>query len=419
MARTKTNQRTASDVPIDATGGRTPPSTIAYVVLGVSIIAAIWAAAMLTTAGKTGYVYFFTYCLYYMGVVCLVSLSITIMLGLVATDRLVLSIRQRVLLQSAHRTTGIIAVSALFVHVWTKVAMNLVGVVDVFIPFLLPYNGFFIGLGSVSAYVMVLVMWTGLARARFIGKGKPWMWRGIHAISYLMWPLALLHGLNADRPAATWVIVSYVVCVLGVLVGLAVRLSVSLNRRKDFASQAGTGTGKIQPVGKLVPTTTPSKGRGKSRRAEPVAPAAVEAWTPAAPVPSEPVAAPASPRRRPSVVRAAAPTTTSGPAAAATTSTRRPSAGSSRKTTCRRSARAATPRTRRRRRASGGRPSPSASTSPPGRSRGAPPRTARAATPRTTTCPRRAVAAGPKTTTSRSARRPGPGATPAPSSSRS
>ncbi|MET8154121.1 translation initiation factor III [Actinoplanes sp. NPDC049668] len=283
------------DVPIDATGGRTPPSKIAYAVLGVSIIAAIWAAAMLTSAGKTGYVYFFSYCLYYMGVVCLVSLSITIMLGLVATDRLVLSIRQRVLLQSAHRTTGIIAVSALFVHVWTKVAMNLVGVVDVFIPFLLPYNGFFIGLGSVSAYVMVLVMWTGLARARFIGKGKPWMWRGIHAISYLMWPLALLHGLNAGRPAATWVIVSYVVCVLGVLVGLAVRLSVSLNRRKDFASQAGTGAGKIQPVGKLVPTTAPSKGRGKSRRDDAVAPAAVEPWTPAAPVPSEPVAAPAGP----------------------------------------------------------------------------------------------------------------------------
>ncbi|MEU7906787.1 translation initiation factor III [Actinoplanes sp. NPDC049118] len=268
---------------MSATGGRTPPSKITFAVLGVSIIAAIWAAAMLTPAGKKGYVYFFSYCLYYMGVVSLVSLSITIMLGLVATDRLVLSIRQRVLLQSAHRTTGVIAVASLFVHVWTKVAMNLVGVIDVFIPFLLPYNGLFIGFGSVSAYVMVLVMWTGLARSRFIGKGKPWMWRGIHAISYLMWPLALMHGLNAGRPAATWVTVSYVVCVLGVLVGLAVRLSVSLNRRKDFASQAGTGTGKIQPVGKLVPTSTPSiKSRGKSRRDDAVAPAAVEAWTPAA-----------------------------------------------------------------------------------------------------------------------------------------
>jgi hypothetical protein len=291
---------------MSATGGRTPPPLTTYAILGVSIISAIWAAAMLTPAGKTGYVYFFLYCQYYMGVVSLVSLSITIMLGLVATDRLVLSIRQRVLLQSAHRTTGIIAVVSLFVHVWTKVSdpKIAIGVMDIFVPFLAPYNTLFIGFGTLSAYVMVLVMWTGLARSRFIGKGKPWMWRGIHAISYLMWPIALVHGLGAGRPAATWVTVSYVVCVLGVLVGLAVRLSVSLNRRKDFASQAGTGTGKIQPVGKLVPTTAPSaKVRGKGRRDEALASTgSIEAWTPAAgvratgaPALSEPIAKPVSP----------------------------------------------------------------------------------------------------------------------------
>ena len=68
---------------------------------------------MMTPFGRVAYVYFFAYSEYYMGVICLVSLSITIMIGLVATDRLVLSIRQRVLLQSAHRTTGVIAVAAL------------------------------------------------------------------------------------------------------------------------------------------------------------------------------------------------------------------------------------------------------------------------------------------------------------------
>jgi hypothetical protein len=294
---TKMNQRSASrvDVPVSATGGRTPPSMMSYLVLGVSIVAAIWAAAMLTPFGKYAYVYFFAYSEWFMGVISLVSLSITIMLGLVATDRLVLSIRQRVLLQSAHRTTGVIAVGSLFVHVWTKVAEQHVGIIDVFIPFMMPFNRVYIGLGPVSAYVMVLVMWTGLARARFIGKGRPWMWRGIHAIAYLMWPLALMHGLGAGRAAATWVVVSYVVCVLAVLVGLAVRLSVSLNRKKDFASQAGTaggGPGRIQPVGKLVPTATQAiagRGKGRGRRDDAVvsdrgnAPAAaIESWAPAA-----------------------------------------------------------------------------------------------------------------------------------------
>ena len=292
MARTKMNQRSASrvDVPMSATGGRTPPSMITFAVLGVSIIAAIWAAAMLTPVGQKAYVYVFAYTEFYVGVVTLVSLSITIMVGLVATDRLVLSIRQRVLLQSAHRTTGVIAVVSLFLHVWTKVAMGYIGVIDVFIPFLAPYKTMLYGFGTISGWIMVMVMWTGIARSRFIGKGKPWMWRGIHAVSYLMWPIALLHGLGAGRAAKPWVIVSYIVCILAVLVGLAVRLSVRLNRRKDFASQAGTGTGKIQPVGKLVPTSAASiKSRGKSRRDDAVvadrgsAPAAaVQTWAPAA-----------------------------------------------------------------------------------------------------------------------------------------
>src|SRR5690349_14699935 len=233
MARTKMNERSASrvDVPMSATGARKPPSMISFAVLGVSIIAALWASAMLTSVGQMAYVYVFAYINFYIGVVTLVSLSITIMIGLVATDRLVLSIRQRVLLQSAHRTTGVIAVTSLLLHVWVKVAASSspgyvgtkIGVIDVFIPFLVPYNALFVGFGTISAYIMVLVMWTGIARARFIGKGKPWMWRGIHAVAYLMWPIALLHGLNVGRPAKAWVIVSYIVCVLAVLIGLAVR----------------------------------------------------------------------------------------------------------------------------------------------------------------------------------------------------
>jgi hypothetical protein len=109
-----------------------------------------------------------------------------------------------------------------------------------------------------------------------------------------------VHGLSAGRPGATWVTVSYVICVLFVLVGLAVRLSVSLNRRKDFSS---TSTGSIKPVGSLVPTTAPSaKKRTPSRRRDAEdarvvadrgnAPAAVlETWVPAAGPTVSPVSA--------------------------------------------------------------------------------------------------------------------------------
>ncbi|MFI5495699.1 translation initiation factor III [Actinoplanes sp. NPDC051859] len=306
MARTKTNERSTGrvDVEMGATGGRTPPSKLTVALFGTSILAAIWAVMMLIPAGRVAYIYIFYYLEFYMGVVALVSLSITIMIGLVSTDRLVLSIRQRLLLQSAHRTTGVLAVSALFVHVWTKYAEQHIGLIDVFVPFLYQgLNSTYVGFGTLSGWLMVLMMWTGIARARFIGRGKPWMWRAVHSVSYLLWPIALLHGLNAGRPAAAWVNVSYVVCVLGVLIGLAVRIAVSLNRRKDFASQAGTaggGPGGMKPVGKLAPTSPIAKGRGpRSRREDPMVSDrdnAVEAWVPAAPRPAPAAAAEPAPR---------------------------------------------------------------------------------------------------------------------------
>ncbi|WP_246614163.1 translation initiation factor III [Paractinoplanes bogorensis] len=285
-------------VDVGATGSR-EPSKGAIAILAVSVIAAIWAVAMMTKPGRVGYVYLFTYTEYYIGVITLVSLSVTIMIGLVSTDRLVLSIRQRVLLQSAHRTTGVIAVTALVLHVWMKVVEKHASVIDAFIPFL--YSGdkrVWIGFGTISGWTMILVMWTGIARSRFIGRGSPWMWRGIHSISYLIWPTALMHGLSAGRPAATWVVVSYIVCVLGVLVGLAVRLSVSLNRRKDFSSTAASGG--LKPVGQLVPTSSPAMRRPgrRDQRVAPIEPerlgpvAVTDTFRPAAEITAPPVAPP-------------------------------------------------------------------------------------------------------------------------------
>ncbi|GAA0559485.1 hypothetical protein GCM10010172_48210 [Paractinoplanes ferrugineus] len=253
--------------------------------LGASVLAALWALAMMTSAGRVVYVYIFMYLEYYMGVLVLVSISITIMVGLVSTDRLVLSIRQRVFLQSIHRTTGVLAVVALVFHLWTKAAEGHIRIIDVFIPGLAQGNTLYIFFGQLSAYILILVIWTGVARARFIGRGRPWMWRAIHSIPYLMWPIALLHGLGAGRAAKTWVTVSYVICVLLVLIGLAVRLSVSLNRRKDFASPAGVGAGG--GVSQMVPTSSPTlkaPRRGREKAPEPeLAPAAVvDAFRPAA-----------------------------------------------------------------------------------------------------------------------------------------
>ena len=58
---------------------------------------------------------------YYAGVFTLVSLSITVMVGLIATDRMVLSIPHRILLQAAHRGTALTSMAFLGIHITLKV----------------------------------------------------------------------------------------------------------------------------------------------------------------------------------------------------------------------------------------------------------------------------------------------------------
>ncbi|WP_460846538.1 APC family permease [Phytohabitans suffuscus] len=198
---------------------------------GVVFLAlAMWAASS-TFGGALAAVYVYAFLNFFAGVVALVALSLTVMCGLVATDRFFLKIGHRVFFQGLHRATAIIAVVFLGLHIAMKVLSGSATVIDPFVPFANPLNPVYIGLGTIASYLMFTVFWTGLIRARFAGSGKPWMWRTLHASSYLAWPAALGHGLNAGRPAATWVWLGYGACVVGVVIALLVRVYVSLGRR--------------------------------------------------------------------------------------------------------------------------------------------------------------------------------------------
>lgn len=237
MARAQQNQKAATVRTTSTSRGVRTRSRPAVVLLTVSALAAAWAVTMLTGVGSTAYAYGFFFTEFFAGVIALVALSLTVMLGLLATDRLVLLIRHRVLLQSAHRATGILGVAGLVCHVLTKVATGRAASTDAVVPFV-GGRGLYVGLGTVAALLMVSVLWTGVVRARFAGVGPKWLWRTLHSAAYLSWPFAILHGLNAGRPASPWVVLSYLACVLLVVLALLVRLSVSLGRRSRERHQA-------------------------------------------------------------------------------------------------------------------------------------------------------------------------------------
>ncbi|MEH1102134.1 hypothetical protein V6V16_23525, partial [Micromonospora sp. CPCC 205561] len=267
MARAQQKQRAAA-VRITATsrGARTR-SRPALALLTASALAASWAATVLTGAASTAYAYAFFFTEFFSGVITLVALSLTVMMGLLATDRLVLLIRHRVLLQSAHRATGILAVAGLVCHALTKIATGRAAGTDAVVPFV-GGRGLHVGLGTVAALLMVSVLWTGVVRARFAGVGPRWLWRALHSAAYLSWPFAIVHGLNAGRPARPWVALSYLGCVLLVVLALLVRLSVTLGRRSREPQRVATMNAALAG-GRRVATPGPSPLGGLAGRSAP------------------------------------------------------------------------------------------------------------------------------------------------------
>ncbi|WP_446216335.1 ferric reductase-like transmembrane domain-containing protein [Micromonospora sp. IBHARD004] len=237
MARAQQNEKAATVRTTSTSRGARTRSKSAMVALTASALALAWAGVELSGAGRAMYAYGFFFTEFFAGVVALVSLSLTVMMGLLATDRLVLLIRHRVLLQSAHRATGILGVAGLVVHVITKISIGRAGPTDAVVPFI-GGRGLYVGLGTVASFLMVSVLWTGLIRVRFAGVGPKWFWRALHSMAYVSWPFALIHGLNAGRPAKSWVVVSYLACVLLVVVALLVRFSVHLGKRSREQHQA-------------------------------------------------------------------------------------------------------------------------------------------------------------------------------------
>src|SRR2546423_3146097 len=216
---------------------------------------------------------------YYAGVFALVALSISVMVGLVATDRLVLTARHRILLQAAHRGTAVASMAFLGIHVALKILEGNATFIDVVVPFLASHRVVFIGCGTIAGYLMLIVTWTGIIRGRFAGSAHPGIWRALHASAYVAWPFALVHGLQSGRPAAPWVTFSYAACVVFVLLALIARVCVTWGKR--MRAPKATTSGTIRAVGKPV------------ARPEP------ELIAPLPPPPAKPAPPPAPARRKP------------------------------------------------------------------------------------------------------------------------
>ncbi|MET9804847.1 hypothetical protein [Streptomyces sp. NPDC006368] len=161
------------------------------------------------------------------GVLSLVSLTASVAWGLIATDRLLLSARHRLLAQAIHRTTAVASLGFLLLHATVKVSLGHTEVIGALIPFGLGVSGSagLIGFGALAGLLMVIAASTGVARSALAGRGSiAGRWRALHMLAYPAWCSALVHGLYAGRPAATWVTTMYCLALTGVAVAVSVRM---------------------------------------------------------------------------------------------------------------------------------------------------------------------------------------------------
>lgn len=185
------------------------------------------------------------------GIVSLILLTLTMVLGLTTTSRARSRNWPGFAQQEIHRRISILAVVFLAIHVLTSILDIYVhiGWFAIVVPFTSPYSRFWVGLGTIALDLTVAVFVSSLLRAHL----KPGTWRGIHWLAYASWPVALAHtfGMGTDS-REHWVIALGALCVLSVGLALVWRLRASAKRRAPLSIE----TSHEDPLTRRVTTAT-------------------------------------------------------------------------------------------------------------------------------------------------------------------
>ena len=157
------------------------------------------------------------------GIVALVLLTLSVVLGILVTVRFATERWPRFVTIGVHRNLSMLVLAFLAIHIGTALLDSYapVGWLSLAIPFVSSYRPLWLGLGTVAFDLLIAVTVTSLLRSR-IGHRT---WRAVHWAAYACWPLAVVHGLGTGTdPKAPAVLGTTVVCVAAVVVTAAWRL---------------------------------------------------------------------------------------------------------------------------------------------------------------------------------------------------
>ena len=178
------------------------------------------------------------------GLVALVLLSVVVALGIGARSGRPAFGLPRFAVSLLHRNAALLAVVFLGVHAVSLLfdPYAQLSVVDLVLPFAGGYRPFWLGLGTLAADLVAAIVVTSLLRRRLGARA----WRVVHALAYLCWPVALLHGWPTGTDAATWWMrTALLACAALVAAAVAWRVSPAFSR---FPQRAERRVRTLEPT---------------------------------------------------------------------------------------------------------------------------------------------------------------------------
>lgn len=129
------------------------------------------------------------------GEISLVLFTVVTVMGIATTKGWASSRWPESVVTLLHRNVALLSVVFLGVHVASTVLDGYVpiGWIDVVLPFHTSYRTLWVGLGTIALDLTVALVVTSLLRRRI----PPTLWKGFHWTAYLMWFVAVVHGLGA------------------------------------------------------------------------------------------------------------------------------------------------------------------------------------------------------------------------------
>jgi DMSO/TMAO reductase YedYZ heme-binding membrane subunit len=178
------------------------------------------------------------------GLVSLILLSATVVLGLVASVGWTTERWPRFLSQTVHRNLSLYCLAFIGLHVLSTVADGYVPIslLDAVLPFRSPYRPIWVGFGALAFDMLLAVAITSGLRRR-IGTAA---WRGVHWLAYACWPIAVVHGLGSGSdPRLPGALLVFVACIGLVAAAVVWRLAVGRARSASWRLLGGVAAALV------------------------------------------------------------------------------------------------------------------------------------------------------------------------------